>query len=263
MIRAMHTASTGMFAQQLNIDTIAHNLANVNTTGFKRGRAEFADLLYQIQRLPGSSASTVGVFPVGIQVGLGVRPVTVSKEFVQGNLKQTFNDLDLAIEGRGMFQVTRPDGTTMYTRGGSFKQDSTGNVVTGDGDTLVPTITVPSGALKIDIGQDGTVSALLPGVATATQIGQIQLVRFDNPAGLVARGDNLFIESAASGPAQQGTPGFSTGFGLIQQGFLETSNVNIADEMVNMIIAQRSYELNAKAIQASDDMMQVANNLRR
>lgn len=263
MIRAMHTASTGMAAQQLNIDTIAHNLANVNTTAFKRSRAEFADLLYQIQRLPGASASNVGVFPVGMQVGVGVRPVTVAKEFVQGNLRQTFNELDLAIEGAGFFQVTRPDGTTMYTRSGSFKRDNTGNLVTGDGDTLVPTITIPSGALKIDIGQDGTVSVLLPGVAQATQVGQIQLVRFDNPSGLVAQGNNLFLESTASGPAQQGTPGFATGFGLIQQGFLETSNVNIADEMVNMIIAQRSYELNAKAIQAADDMMAVANNLRR
>ena len=263
MIRAMHTASTGMVAQQLNIDTIAHNLANVNTTGFKRSRAEFADLLYQIERLPGSSASNVGVFPVGTQVGVGVRPVSVAKEYIQGNLRQTFNDLDLAIEGKGFFQVTRPDGTVMYTRAGSFKQDNTGNLVTGDGDTLSPTITIPSGTLNIDIGQDGTVSVQLPGVAQASQVGQIQLVRFDNPSGLIGQGSNLFLESTASGPAQQGTPGFSTGFGFIQQGFLETSNVNIADEMVNMIIAQRSYELNAKAIQASDDMMQVANNLRR
>jgi len=251
MIRAMHTASTGMFAQQLNIDTIANNLANVNTTGFKRSRAEFADLLYQITRLPGSSASNVGVFPVGMQVGLGVRPVTVAKEYVQGSLKQTFNELDIAIEGPGFFQITRPDGSTMYTRAGSFKRDSTGNVVSGDGDPLIPSITIPSGALKVDIGQDGTVSALLPGVSQATQVGQIQLVRFDNPSGLIAQGNNL------------GTPGFSTGFGLIQQGFLEISNVNIADEMVNMIIAQRAYELNAKAIQASDDMMQVVNTLRR
>ena len=263
MLRAMHTASTGMVAQQLNIDTIAHNLANVNTTAFKRSRAEFADLLYQIERLPGSNASNVGVYPVGMQIGVGVRPVTVSKEWVQGNLRQTFSELDVAIEGVGFFQVSRPDGTTMYTRAGSFKKDNTGNLVTGDGDLLLPTITVPSGALKVDIGQDGTVSVLLPGVAQATQVGQIQLSRFDNPSGLVAQGNNLFLESTASGPAQQGTPGFSTGFGLIQQGFIETSNVNIAEEMVNMIIAQRSYELNAKAIQASDDMMSVANNLRR
>jgi flagellar basal-body rod protein FlgG len=187
----------------------------------------------------------------------------VAKEYVQGSLKQTFNELDLAIEGVGFFQVTRPDGTTMYTRAGSFKRDSTGNVVSGDGDQLIPSITIPSGALKVDIGQDGTVSALLPGVSQATQVGQIQLVRFDNPSGLIAQGNNLFSESSSSGPAQQGTPGFSTGFGNIQQGFLEISNVNIADEMVNMIIAQRAYELNAKAIQASDDMMQVVNTLRR
>ncbi|MEO8325952.1 MAG: flagellar basal-body rod protein FlgG [Nitrospirota bacterium] len=263
MIRAMHTASTGMSAQQLNIDTIAHNLANVNTTGFKRSRAEFADLLSQIARLPGASASNVGVFPVGIQVGLGVRPVTVAKEYMQGNLKQTSNELDLAIEGVGFFQVIRPDGTTMYTRAGSFKRDNTGTVVTGDGDQLVPNITIPSGSLTVNIALDGTVSALLPGLSQATQVGQIQLVRFDNPGGLIAQGNNLFLDSASSGPPQQGSPGFSTGFGNIQQGFLEMSNVSIADEMVNMIIAQRAYELNAKAIQASDEMMQVVNGLRR
>lgn len=263
MIRAMHTASTGMTAQQLNIDTIAHNLANVNTNGFKRSRAEFADLLYQIQRLPGSSSSNVGVFPVGIQIGAGVRPITVAKENGQGSLRQTTNPLDLAIEGAGFFQVSRPDGTTMYTRAGSFKSDSAGNVVTGDGDPLLPSITIPSGTLNIDIGQDGTVSVLLPGVSQATQVGQIQLVRFDNPAGLISQGGNLFLDSASSGAAQAGTPGFTTGFGLIRQGFLETSNVNIADEMVNMIIAQRSYEINAKAIQAADDMMQVVNNIKR
>ena len=263
MIRAMHTASTGMFAQQMNIDTIANNLANVNTTGFKRSRAEFADLLYQISRLPGSSASNIGQFPVGMQVGLGVRPVSVAKENVQGSLKQTSGELDLAIEGIGFFQVTRPDGTTMYTRAGSFKRDSNGQIVTGDGDILVPAITIQSGALKVDIAQDGTVSVLTAGQTQAQQAGQIQLVRFDNPSGLIAQGNNLFLESTASGPAQPGTPGFSTGYGLIQQGFLEISNVNIADEMVNMIVAQRAYELNAKAIQASDDMMQVVNTLRR
>ena len=263
MIRAMHTASTGMNAQQLNIDTIAHNLANVNTTAYKRSRAEFADLLYQTQQLAGSSASNVGVFPVGTQIGVGVRHVSVAKEHVQGNLRQTFNELDMAIEGIGFFQVTRPDGTTMYSRAGSFKRDDTGNVVTGDGDPLSPTITIPSGALKIDIAQDGTVSVQLPGVAQSTQVGQIQLVRFDNPSGLVSQGNNLFLDSTASGPPQQGTPGFSTGFGHIRQGFIETSNVSIADEMVAMIIAQRSYELNAKAIQAADEMMSVANNLRR
>ncbi|WP_447973777.1 flagellar basal-body rod protein FlgG [Nitrospira sp. Kam-Ns4a] len=263
MIRAMWTAATGMTAQQLNIDTIAHNLANVNTNGFKRSRAEFADLLYQIQRLPGTNASNVGIFPVGMQVGGGVRPLTIAKEWVQGNLRQTGNELDLAIDGPGFFQVTRPDGTIMYTRNGSFKRDNVGNIVTGDGDVLTPTITIPSGALKVDIGQDGTVSVLLPGVTQATQVGQIQLVRFDNPAGLVAMGNNLFLDSFASGPPLQGVPGFSTGFGLIQQGMLESSNVNLAEEMVNMIIAQRSYEINAKAIQASDEMMQIANNLRR
>jgi flagellar basal-body rod protein FlgG len=259
----MWTAATGMTAQQINVDTIAHNLANVNTSAFKRSRAEFADLLYQIQRLPGTNASNVGVFPVGVQVGAGVRPMTVAKEWMQGNMRQTNNELDLAIDGPGLFQVARPDGTIMYTRNGSFKRDNVGNLVTGDGDQLTPVITIPSGALKIDIGQDGTVSVLLPGVTQASQVGQIQLVRFDNPSGLVSMGNNLFLDSFASGPALQGTGGFSTGFGVIQQGFLESSNVNLAEEMVNMIIAQRSYEINSKTIQASDEMMAIANNLRR
>lgn len=263
MIRAMWTAATGMTAQQLNVDTIANNLANVNTNAFKRSRAEFSDLMYQIQRMPGTSASNIGVFPVGVQVGAGVRAVTVAKEWVQGNLRQTGNDMDVAIDGPGFFQVARPDGTIMYTRNGSFKRDNVGNLVTGDGDVLNPVITIPSGALSMSIGQDGTVSVLLPGVTQASQIGQIQLTRFDNPAGLVAVGNNLFLDSFASGPPTQGTPGFSTGFGSIQQGFLESSNVNLAEEMVNMIIAQRSYEINSKAIQASDEMMQIANNLRR
>lgn len=263
MIRAMWTAATGMTAQQINVDTIAHNLANVNTSAFKRSRAEFADLLYQIQRLPGTNASNVGVFPVGVQIGAGVRPMTVAKEWMQGNMRQTNNELDLAIDGSGLFQVARPDGTIMYTRNGSFKRDNVGNLVTGDGDQLTPVITIPSGALKIDIGQDGTVSVLLPGVTQASQVGQIQLVRFDNPSGLVSMGNNLFLDSFASGPALQGTGGFSTGFGVIQQGFLESSNVNLAEEMVNMIIAQRSYEINSKTIQASDEMMAIANNIRR
>jgi flagellar basal-body rod protein FlgG len=237
MIRAMWTAATGMTAQQINVDTIAHNLANVNTNSFKRSRAEFADLLYQVQRMPGTNASNVGVFPVGIQIGAGVRPVTVAKEWMQGNMRQTSNELDMAIDGAGFFQVSRPDGTVMYTRNGSFKRDNVGNLVTGDGDLLNPVITIPSGALKLDIGQD--------------------------PSGLVAMGSNLFLDSFASGPPLQGTGGFSTGFGTIQQGFLESSNVNLAEEMVNMIIAQRSYEINSKTIQASDEMMSIANNLKR
>ena len=262
MIRAMWTAATGMTAQQINVDTVAHNLANVNTNSFKRSRAEFADLLYQIQRLPGTNASNVGVFPDGIQVGAGVRPTTVAKEWLQGNMRQTNNETDLAIDGSGFFQVSRPDGTIMYTRNGSFKRDNVGNLVTGDGDLLNPVITIPSGALKVDIGQDGTVRSCCrcdAGLAS----GQIQLTRFDNPSGLVAMGSNLFIDSFASGPPTQGTGGFTTGFGTIQQGFLESSNVNLAEEMVNMIIAQRSYEINSKTIQASDEMMAIANNLRR
>ncbi len=262
MLRAMWTAATGMTAQQTNIDVIANNLANVNTNAFKRSRAEFADLLYQIQSMPGSRASNVTIYPVGVQIGGGVRTTTVTKEWAQGNLRQTGNEFDLAIDGPGFFQVTRPDGTIMYTRNGAFRRDNIGNLVTGDGDQLNPVITIPSGALKVDIGQDGTVSVLLPGVTQATQVGQIQLVRFDNPAGLVARGNNLFQDSFASGPPIQGTSGFATGFGIMQQGYLESSNVNLAEEMVNMIIAQRSYEVNAKAIQAADEMMGMANNVR-
>lgn len=263
MIRAMWTAATGMTAQQANMDVIANNLANVNTNAFKRSRAEFADLLYQIQRMPGTNSSNVSIYPVGIQVGGGVRTTTVAKEWGQGNMRQTNNELDLAIDGNGFFQVTRPDGTIMYTRNGAFKKDNVGNMVSGDGDQLSPVITIPSGALKVDIAQDGTVSVLLPGVTQATQIGQIQLVRFDNPSGLIAQGNNLFLPSFASGPPIQGTGGFATGFGLIQQGYLESSNVNLAEEMVSMIIAQRSYEVNAKAIQAADEMMSLANNVRR
>ena len=262
MIRAMWTAATGMTAQQLNVDTIANNLANVNTNAFKRSRAEFADLLYQIQRMPGTNASNVGVFPVGVQVGGGVRPITVAKEWMQGNIRQTSNESGSGHRRAGIFPGRRPDGTIMYTRNGSFKRDNVGNLVTGDGDQLNPVITIPSGALKIDIGQDGTVSVLLPGVTQASQVGQIQLVRFDNPSGLVAMGNNLFLDSFASGPAP-GHRWIFKGFGTIQQGFLESSNVNLAEEMVNMIIAQRSYEINSKTIQASDEMMQIANNLRR
>ena len=205
----------------------------------------------------------MGIFPVGIQVGAGVRPITVAKEYVQGNLRKTDNSLDISIEGQGFFQVQRPDGTTMYTRAGSFKLNNTGTVVTGDGDPLLPNITIPSTSQQVIIGTDGTVSVLLPGVTQATQVGQIQLVRFDNPSALVGQGGNLFLDSTSSGPAQFGTPGFTTGFGRIRQGFLEASNVNIADEMVNMIIAQRSYEINAKAIQSADEMLQVVNNIKR
>jgi flagellar basal-body rod protein FlgG len=187
----------------------------------------------------------------------------VAKEWIQGNMRQTNNDLDLAIDGAGFFQVQRSDGSVMYTRNGSFKRDNTGNLVTGDGDMLNPVITIPSGALSISIGQDGTVSALLPGVTQASQVGQIQLTRFDNPSGLVAMGNNLFLDSFASGPPLQGTGGFTTGFGTVQQGFLESSNVNLAEDMVSMIIAQRSYEVNSKTIQAADEMMSIANNLRR
>lgn len=224
MIRAMWTAATGMTAQQLNVDTIAHNLANVNTNAFKRSRAEFADLLYQIQRLPGTNASNVGVFPVGVQIGAGVRPITVAKEWLQGNMRQTNNELDLAIDGPGFFQVARPDGTIMYTRSGSFKRDNVGNLVTGDGDQLTPVITIPSGALKLDIGQDGTVSVLLPGSRRLRRWGRSSWCASTTPRGWCRWGITSF--STVSHPvllyreradSRQGSGRCSKGFGKLQR----------------------------------------------
>ena len=264
MIRAMWTAATGMTAQQLNVDTIAHNLANVNTNAFKRSRAEFADLLYQIQRFRVRTRRTSVCSPSACRLGAGVRPITVAKEWMQGNMRQTSNESGPGHRRRqDSFRSLGRTARLCIPATGRSSGITSGILLRATATSSTPVITIPSGALKIDIGQDGTVSALLPGVTQASQVGQIQLVRFDNPSGLVATGNNLFLDSFASGPALQGTGGFSTGFGTIQQGFLESSNVNLAEEMVNMIIAQRSYEINSKTIQASDEMMPIANNLRR
>jgi len=262
MIRSMWAAASGMQAQSMNIDVIANNIANVTTTGFKRSRAEFQDLLYETMQPPGGSTSENTQAPTGIQLGHGVRPVAVAKNFTEGELQLTKNELDIAIEGNGFFQVTLPNDTTAYTRAGAFKLDKDGRIVTPDGFLLNPEISVPTDTISLSIGLDGTVSALRAGDSAPRQIGTIQLARFNNPAGLQSMGKNLFLPTDASGAAIVGTAG-ERNFGTISQGFLEMSNVSIVDEMVNMITAQRSYETNSKVVQASDDMLQTANNLKR
>ncbi len=262
MIRALYTAATGMEAQQLNIDVIANNLANVNTTGFKRSRADFQDLLYQTRREPGSAATGTTQVSTGIQVGLGVKPAAIQRVHLQGDFTETSNALDVALRGDGMFQISLPDGSNAYTRAGAFKLDSTGSVVTSDGDALTPQITVPQGAESVTIGSDGTVTVKLPGQSAASQVGQIQTARFANPAGLRALGRNLFTETDTSGSAQLGTPG-QDGFGELSQGFLEGSNVSVVEELVAMISGQRAYEINSKAVSAADEMLRTAANVAR
>ncbi len=262
MIRALWTATTGMQSQQMNIDIIANNLANVNTSGFKRSRGDFQDLLYQTLRLAGTASSAATEVPTGIQIGHGSRIAAVQKIFQQGDFMQTLNELDLTIEGKGFFQILQPDGEIGYTRSGAFKLDSDGRIVNSDGYPMEPEITVPDDTVNITIGPDGTVSVLQSGETAATEVGNIELARFPNPAGLKSIGRNLFVETDASGDPTTGVPG-DDGFGTIAQGFLEMSNVNVVEEMVNMITAQRAYEINSKVIQTSDNMLQVANNLKR
>ncbi len=261
MIRALFTATTGMQAQENKIDAIANNLANVNTTGFKKSRVDFQDLMYEQVRAPGSLSATGNQVPTGIQIGEGVRTSSISKIFTQGNFVQTDKALDIAIEGDGFFQIQLPDGTTAYTRDGSFKLDSNGNIVTADGYLLIPQITIPSDATSINIGADGTITVTQAGQTAATQLGTIQLAKFTNPAGLKAIGRNLFLETDASGAPTISNPG-DNGTGTLAQGFLENSNVNIAEEMVNMIIAQRAYEAVSKVIKTSDYMMESVNRLK-
>lgn len=262
MMRALFTAATGMIAQQLNIDTTANNLANVNTTGFKRSRVDFQDLLYQTSRVPGSPTAQGVEAPTGIQVGSGVRPASTQRIFSQGDFQQTENPLDLVIEGDGFFQVLRGDGTTAYTRAGSFRKDANGRMVNPDGYPLQPEITIPPTAVNISIGTDGVVSVTLAGNNTPQQVGTIELARFSNPAGLNAIGRNLFLPTAASGNATTGAPG-SLAVGTLSQGFIEMSNVKVVEEMVNLIIGQRAYEAGSRAVQTADEMLQSANNLRR
>ncbi len=262
MIRSLWISASGMAAQQINLDVISNNLANVNTVGFKRSRADFQDLLYQNVKSAGVASGVGTQVPTGIQLGSGVRPVAVQKLFIQGDFQQTESELDMAIEGDGFFQITKPDGEIAYTRAGSFKKDNEGRMVSSDGYPLEPSISIPSNASKVSISSDGIVSAEVSGSSVPTDLGRIDLARFVNPSGLNSVGKNLFIPTASSGDPITGRPG-QEGFGTLSQGYLESSNVNIAEEMINMIIGQRSYEINSKSIQTADEVLQTANNLRR
>ncbi|MCP4744590.1 MAG: flagellar basal-body rod protein FlgG [Desulfobacteraceae bacterium] len=262
MIRSLWTAASGMQAQTSNIDVISNNLANVNTAGFKRSRVDFQDLLYETMRAAGTNAGGSGQVPTGIQVGLGTRMISTQKVFIQGNFQHTQNDLDMAIEGQGFFQIIQPNGDIAYTRAGNFKIDGEGRMVSPDGFLLEPEITLPIDTLGVSISTDGTLSIIQAGQTEPVELGTIELARFINPAGLQSIGRNLYLETAASGDVVTGTAG-EDGFGTIAQGFLEMGNVSVVDEMVNMITAQRAYEINSKAIQAADDMLQTANNLKR
>jgi flagellar basal-body rod protein FlgG len=255
MMRALTTAGTGMVAQQFNLDTISNNLANVNTTGYKHQRAEFEDLMYQTYK--GSSQNSGAV-----QVGLGTAFAATGSDFSEGALQPTTNPLDMAIVGNGFFQVQKPDGSVAYTRDGSFKQDANGQLVTSAGYPLDPPITIPTNATSVTVSPTGVVSASIPGQAEAQEVGQIQIALFSNPAGLTRLGENLYQAGGASGDAQLNNPG-STGTGEIKSGYLEGSNVQVVDEMVKMIMAQRAYEINSKAIQTSDEMLSTINNLKR
>ncbi len=262
MQRALWIASTGMQAQTLNIDVIANNLANVNTSGFKASRADFQDLLYHSMREPGSVSAQGLDVPTGIQLGHGTRPVATQKLFSQGDYQQTQNQLDIAIEGKGFFQIIQPNGEIAYTRAGSFKLDGDGRIATSDGYLLEPEITIPIDALSVSIGTDGTVSIKQQGQTEPTEVGTIELAMFINPSGLESIGRNLYLPTGSSGEVTTGTAG-EDGFGTLAQGYLEMSNVSVVDEMVNMITAQRAYELNSKAVRTVDDMLQMANNLKR
>jgi flagellar basal-body rod protein FlgG len=251
-----------MQAQELNIDVISNNLANVNTSGFKKSRAEFQDLLYESLRPAGAASSADTTIPTGVQLGHGARPSAVQKMFSQGDFQNTENELDWAIEGDGFFQIELPNGETSYSRCGEFKLDADGRIVNADGFLLVPQLTVPTDTVSITVGMDGTVSVIQADDPVPSEIGTIQLARFVNPGGLRSLGKNLFVPTEGSGSEIIGTPG-QDGFGTIAQGFLEMSNVSVVDEMVNMITAQRAYETNSKVIQTADDMLQMANNLKR
>lgn len=255
MMRSLWISKTGMEAQQLQLDTLSNNLANVSTNGYKKAHAVFEDLMYQNLRQAGASNTEQTTLPAGLQVGLGTRAVATSRSFAQGNLQQSGNNLDVAVQGNGFFEVLMPDGTTGYTRDGSFQVSATGQLVTNNGYTVQPGITIPSNAQSVSIGADGTVSVTAAGQTTAQTLGQLQVATFVNPAGLEPKGQNLFAETAASGTASSGTPG-QDGRGTLRQGFVETSNVNVVEELIAMIQTQRAYELNSKAIQTSDQMLQ-------
>ncbi len=262
MIKAMRTAASGMSAQQMNVDTIANNLSNVNTTGFKKSKIEFQDVLYQNIKRAGTASAVGAKVPVGLAIGYGTRAAATARQFTTGDLQLTGNPLDLAISGDGFFQIQYPDGTTVYSRDGAFKIGGDGRVVSSDGFFLLPEVTIPDGATSISIGTDGVMEVLLFGQSDPQQVGQIELARFINPAGLTALGRNVYQTTSASGDPIIDIP-TQNGLGQIDQGYLEGSNVTVVDEMVNMIVAQRAYEMNAKAIQTADDMSATANTLKR
>jgi flagellar basal-body rod protein FlgG len=261
MFRALYTAATGMSAEQLDLDNVANNLSNSSTAGFRRRRLQFQDLIYQNVVMPGAAATQNTTLAAGLQVGLGTRTAASEVIQAQGDFDNTGNPLDLAIQGTGFFQVKMPDGETAYTRAGMFQLDNSGNMVTSDGNPLEPTITIPSDALTVTIGTDGTVSVTEPGQTQAQQVGSIQLATFQNPGGLNSIGQNLFLATTASGEPIVGTPGGSEGLGTLQQGVLEESNVDVVEEFVEMILAQRAYEADSRVVNAADEMLQDLNNL--
>jgi len=254
MIRSLWIAKTGLDAQQFNVDVISNNLANVTTTGFKRQQPVFEDLLYQMVRQPGAQSSQLTQVPSGLQLGAGVRPVATARIFTQGSLQQTGNNFDIAINGQGFFQILLPDGTTAYTRDGSFQLDNQGNVVNSSGYLLQPSITIPPNTVSVTVGNDGTVTALVSGSPNPTQVGTIQLANFVNVGGLQARGENQFLETASSGAPQVNQPG-TNALGTTNQGFLENSNVSVTEELVDLITAQRAFEINSRSVQTSDQML--------
>lgn len=262
MMRSLWSAASGMMGQQFNVDVISNNLANVNTTGFKRARADFEDLMYQKLMIPGTTAAQGTQIPTGTEVGLGTRVAATSRMNMQGSLKHTENPLDLAIEGEGYFQITMPDGTLGYTRDGSFKLEGTGAIVNSDGYRLADNITIPADATNVSVADDGTVSVLVAGQATPQDVGQIQIAKFVNPAGLSSMGANILVQTPASGDPVLANPG-SEGTGRLRHGYLEMSNVAVVEAMVDLITAQRAYEVNSKSIQTADNMLGVAANLKR
>jgi len=261
MFHALYTAASGMTAQQLNLDNIANNLANSSTAGFQSRRVQFSDLLYQNDIMPGAAATQQTTVASGLQIGLGTRPGSTEIVQTQGDLTNTGNPLDMAIQGMGFFQILLPNGQTGYTRSGNFQTDQQGNMVTPNGDALQPAINIPASATNVTIGKDGTVTVTLPGQSQAQQVGVIQLAMFTNPGGLNSVGNNIYMATTASGEAVLGAPGGSEGLGTIQQGMLEQSNVYVVDQFVQMILAQRSYESNSRVIKAADEMLQQLNQL--
>ncbi len=262
MVQSLYTASTGMNAMQSQIDTTANNISNVNTIGYKKSRAEFSDLMYKVMEYAGTATSDTTKSPTGIEIGLGSRVTAISKVFSEGSLKQTENNLDLAIVGKGFFKMELPDGTEVYSRNGAFKLDENGAIVNSDGYKMLPEIVVPEDATAINIGTDGIVTVIQPGQPAATQIGQVNLTNFINPAGLHATGDNLFLETDSSGQPTDGIPSID-GLGSIRQGFVEQSNVQLVVELTDLITGQRAYDANSKVITTSDEILQTVNNLKR